>query len=147
MSLAPEIDQLIPETGKTSFTEKITNVFIGEAGKVWLPRYGGTSKPKAYITFFRIAMGRAQLREEEKKTGYCQLFGENLYGAALEWFSKLEQVSIDNFKQGNLLETISMFMDDESTMADLWKTQQSKTKSLKDYMNSGMILGLVKKWS
>ena len=56
-SSAPEIDRLIAETGRTPFAKNITDVFIGDIGKVRLPRYNGTSNPKAYILSFRIAMG------------------------------------------------------------------------------------------
>ena len=64
-SSAPEIDRLVAETGRTPFAKNITDVFIGDAGKVRLPRYNGTSNPKAYILSFRIAMGRAMLTERE----------------------------------------------------------------------------------
>lgn len=43
-------------------------------------------------------MDRAQLRKDEKEVGNCQLFTENLYVAALKWFSKLEEQFIDSFK-------------------------------------------------
>lgn len=112
-------------------------MFIGDVGKDMLPRYSGTSNPKAHKTSFRIAMDRSQLREDEKMAGYSQLFAKNLFGAALKWFSKQEEESIDSFKQLSavFLKHYSMFVEDESTIANLWNTQQSEFKSLKDFMS------------
>ena len=90
-SSAPEIDRLVADTGRTPFAPCITQVRIGDTGKVRLPKYSGTSNPKTYVTAFRIAMGRACLRDNEREAGFCQLFAENLSGSALDWFSRLEE--------------------------------------------------------
>ena len=82
-SSASVIDRLVAETGRTPFAKNIADVLIGDAGKVRLPRYNGTSNPKAYILSFRIAMGRAMLIEREREVGYCQFFAESLFGTAL----------------------------------------------------------------
>ena len=135
-SSAPEIDRLVAETGRTPFSKEISRVKIGDAGKVRLPKYSGTTNPKSHMTAFRIAMGRAHLYEHELEAGYCQLFAENLTGAALDWFSRLEEGSISSFQKlsTEFLKHYSMLVEDEATMADLWNTQQTNSESLKGYM-------------
>ena len=88
------------------------------------------------MTAFRIAMGRAHLLEHELEAGYCQLFAENLGGAALEWFSRLEEGSIGNFQKlsTEFLKHYSMLVEDKASMADLWNTQQTFSETLKSYM-------------
>ena len=68
------------------------------------------------------------LTEREKEAGYCQLSAESLFGAALEWFSRLEPNSIDSFAKlsAAFLKHYSMFVEDELTIADLWGVQQKE---------------------
>ncbi|XP_024014578.1 uncharacterized protein LOC112088507 [Eutrema salsugineum] len=141
-SAAPEIDQMLEETKRTSFTTRITEARIPVPGKVRIPFYEGTTDPKAHITAFRIAMGRAftrnsaNLTKQEKDAGYCLLFVEHLKGAALEWFSRQERNSINSFQQLSalFLKQYSMFMDRGTSDADLWTLSQEPNEPLRDYM-------------
>ena len=49
------------------------------------------------MTAFNIAMGRANFAEHEREAGFCQYFIESLSGAALTWFSRLSENSVDSF--------------------------------------------------
>lgn len=69
-SLAPEIDRLVAETGRTLFASNISKVKIGDAGKVRLPKYSGTTNPKFHMTVFRIGIGRAHLYKPKLQAGY-----------------------------------------------------------------------------
>ncbi|XP_024014504.1 uncharacterized protein LOC112088455 [Eutrema salsugineum] len=139
---APEIDRMLEETQRTPFTARITEARIPEHGKVRIPFYEGTTDPKAHITAFRIAMGRAftrnaaNLTEREVDVGYCLLFVEHLKGAALEWFSRQECNSIGSFQQLSalFLKQYSMFMDRGTSDADLWTLSQGQNEPLRDYM-------------
>ncbi|XP_024009257.1 uncharacterized protein LOC112084368 [Eutrema salsugineum] len=141
-SAAPEIDRMLEETQRTPFTARITEARIPEPGKVRIPFYEGTTDPKAHITAFRIAMGRAftknaaKLTERKVDAGYCLLFVEHLKGAALEWFSRQERNSIGNFQQLSALfqKQYSMFMDRGTSDADLWTLSQGLNEPLRDYM-------------
>ena len=75
----------------------------------------------SHMTAFGIAMARAHLFEHELEAGYCQLFAENLTGSALDWFSRLEEGSIDSFQKlsAEFLKHYSMLIEDKATMADL----------------------------
>ncbi|XP_024013048.1 uncharacterized protein LOC112087249 [Eutrema salsugineum] len=139
---APEIDRMLEETQRTPFTARITEARIPEPGKMRIPFYEGTTDPKAHITAFRIAMGRAftknaaKLTEREVDAGYCLLFVEHLKGAALEWFSRQEHNSIGSFQQLSalFLKQYSMFMDRGTSDADLWTLSQGPNEPLRDYM-------------
>ncbi|XP_024009413.1 uncharacterized protein LOC112084497 [Eutrema salsugineum] len=141
-SAAPEIDRMLEETQRTPFTARITEAKIPEPGKVRIPFYEGTTDPKAHITAFRIAMGRAftknaaKLTEREVDAGYYLLFVEHLKGAALEWFSRQERNSIGSFQQLSalFLKQYSMFMDRGTSDADLWTLSQGPNEPLRDYM-------------
>ncbi|XP_024004997.1 uncharacterized protein LOC112082128 [Eutrema salsugineum] len=141
-SAAPEIDRMLEETQRTPFTARITEARIPEPGKVRIPFYEETTDPKAHITAFRIAMGRAftknaaNLTEREVDAGYCQLFVEHLKGAELEWFSRQERNSIGSFQQPSALffKQYSMFMDRGNSDADLWTLSQGPNEPLREYM-------------
>ncbi|XP_024013208.1 uncharacterized protein LOC112087531 [Eutrema salsugineum] len=111
-SAAPKIDLMLEKTQRTPFTVRITEARIPEPGKVRIPFYEGTTDPKAHITAFRIAMGRAftkkaaKLTEREVDAGYCLLFVEHLKGAALEWFSRQERNSIEGISDKAALEAL-----------------------------------------
>ncbi|KAG2288840.1 hypothetical protein Bca52824_048444 [Brassica carinata] len=42
--------------------------------KLCLPTFDGVSDPSAHVTSFNIVMRRANLSDEEKDVGFCQLF-------------------------------------------------------------------------
>ncbi|XP_024015036.1 uncharacterized protein LOC112088892 [Eutrema salsugineum] len=141
-SAAPEIDRMLEETQRTPFTARITEARIPEPEKVRIPFYEGTTDPKAHITAFRIAMGRAftknaaKLTKREVDAGYCLLFVEHLKGAALEWFSRQERNSIGSFQQLSalFLKQYSMFMDRGTSDADKWTLSQGPNEPLREYM-------------
>ncbi|XP_024009296.1 uncharacterized protein LOC112084401 [Eutrema salsugineum] len=134
---APEIERVLEEAQKTPFTDRVTQTRLSDPGKVKIKPYNGTTDPKAHLTSFRIAMGRARFRKEEEDAGYCLLFVENLKDDALEWFSKLERDSIDNFSQLSkaFLKQYSMYITQETSDADLWSITQGQTESLKKFID------------
>ncbi|XP_024009746.1 uncharacterized protein LOC112084682 [Eutrema salsugineum] len=97
-SSAPEIDRVLKESQSTPFTTRITDFPIRTQVKFNLLTYTGNSDPSQFMTAFSIQMGRARFTPEEKDAGFCQLFVENLSGAALIWFSKLKVNSIDSYQ-------------------------------------------------
>lgn len=98
-SKAPEMNHFLEEPQTTPFTTRITRTKFSDPRKIKVPVYEGESDPKDHITSFTIAMGQTNFKEEEKNAGQCLLFMEHLKGAALQWFSRLERNSIDNFGQ------------------------------------------------
>ncbi|KAL0729956.1 hypothetical protein Bca4012_026049 [Brassica carinata] len=136
-SAAPDIDQVIKETRRTPFTNRITSVRLHDIGKIKFPEYSGNSDPKAHISAFRLSISRAHLSDKEKEAGYCRFFAENLTGPALEWFAGLEGNSIDNFTQlvSTFLKQYSVYIETRKTVADLWNLKQAPFEPLRTYIN------------
>ena len=80
---APQIERVLAESLQTPFTEKITEVRLRKMDKLRLPTFDGISDPSAHVMSFNIAMRRANLFDEEKDAGFCQLFVETLEEIAL----------------------------------------------------------------
>ncbi|KAL0696093.1 hypothetical protein Bca4012_063273 [Brassica carinata] len=120
-SSAPDIDQVIEETRKTPFTNRIASVRLHNIGKIKFPEYSGNSDPKAHIRAFRLSISRSHLNDDKKEAGYCRFFAEKLIGPALEWFTGLEENSIENFTQlvSAFLKQYPVFIETRATKADL----------------------------
>ncbi|XP_024010213.1 uncharacterized protein LOC112085252 [Eutrema salsugineum] len=61
------------------------------------------------MTAFSIQMGRARFTPEEKNAGFCQLFVENLSGAALVWFPSADLYQIKQGEKESLRSFIGRF--------------------------------------
>ncbi|KAG7556987.1 Integrase catalytic core [Arabidopsis suecica] len=135
-SSAPEIDRVIKETRRTPFTSRISNLRIKDSRKVNLPTYDGKGDPKNHLAAFQIAAGRIDLEPDEEDAGYYKLFSENLSGSALLWFTQLEPVTIDSFKElsSAFLKQYSMFMEKATSDADLWNLTQGQNEPLRKYI-------------
>ncbi|XP_024014251.1 uncharacterized protein LOC112088194 [Eutrema salsugineum] len=125
-SSAPEIDRVLKESQSTPFTTRITDFPIRNQVKFNLPTYTGNSDPSQYMTVFSIQMGRARFTPKEKDAGFCQLFVENLSGAALVWFSKLKANSIDSYQALStaFLKRYMMYIQGAVSSADLFQIKQ-----------------------
>ncbi|XP_013669173.2 uncharacterized protein LOC106373560 [Brassica napus] len=128
---------VIEERRRTLFTNRIASVRIHHVGKLKFPEYAGNTDPKAHVRAFRLAISSAHLNDDEKEAGYCRFFAENLTRAALEWFTRLEENSIDNFTQlvSTFLKQYSFFIETRVTEADLWNLKQAPFEPLRAYIN------------
>lgn len=131
ISSSPEIYCVIEEMQKTPFTPQIINTRIQNPGKIKVPIYEGNSDPKAHA--FCITMGRSHFEEHEKDAEYYPYLIEHLNGSALNWFSHLEENSIDNFNHFSIafVKYYSMFIEKGATDAGLWTLLQLPTESLR----------------
>ena len=128
---------VIKETRRTPFTNRIASVRLHHVGKLKFPEYAGNTDPKAHVRAFRLAISRAHLNDDEKEAGYCRCFAKNLTGAALEWFTGVEENSIDNFTQlvSTFLKQYSGFIETRVTEADLWNLKQAPFKPFRAYIH------------
>ncbi|XP_024014994.1 uncharacterized protein LOC112088875 [Eutrema salsugineum] len=136
-SSAPEIDRVIQEAQKTPFTSRITNVPVPNLEKFKLRSYEGNSDPRHFLTSFGIVINRLKFTSAEQKDAIqCQLFVEHLEGIALDWFSRLEADSIDNYKElsTKFAKHFSMFIGQKTRNSELWEISQSENESLRDFM-------------
>ncbi|XP_048608332.1 uncharacterized protein LOC125584232 [Brassica napus] len=81
-------------------------------------------------------MRRANLTDEDKDAGFCQLFVETLEGPALTWFTGLIENSVDCFHDLStaFLKNYIMFTNQETTVSDLWNLTHTSGQSLRDFM-------------
>ncbi|CAA7039555.1 unnamed protein product [Microthlaspi erraticum] len=86
---------------------------------------------------FNLVVSRVPFSPEEIEAAYCRLFAENLIGPAQEWFSTLDENSIDNFDQlqSAFLKQYSIFIESKITEADLWRLSQGPKESLRSYID------------
>ena len=132
---APQIEWVLAESLRTPFTEKITKVRLRKMEKLRLPTFDGVSDPSSHVTSFNIAMRRANLSDEEKDAGFCQLFVETLEGIALNWFTGLQENSVDSFHDLSMAFLKNyMFTRQEAPATDLWNLNHANGQSLRDFM-------------
>ncbi|XP_024004949.1 uncharacterized protein LOC112082088 [Eutrema salsugineum] len=82
-------------------------------------------------------MNRYQFKSaEERDAVQCQLFVESLRGVALDWFSRLEANSIDNYKELTtaFVKHFSMFIGQNTKNSELWQIAQGPSESLRDFI-------------
>ncbi|XP_013632849.1 PREDICTED: uncharacterized protein LOC106338413 [Brassica oleracea var. oleracea] len=135
---APQIERVLAESLWTPFTEKITGVRLRKMDKLRLPTFDGVSGPSAHVTSFSIAMRRANLSDEEKDAGFCQLFIETLEEIVLNWFIGHQENSVNSFHNLStaFLKNYIMFTRQEATATDLWNLNHANGQSLRDFMEN-----------
>ncbi|XP_024015942.1 uncharacterized protein LOC112089194 [Eutrema salsugineum] len=137
-SAAPEIDRVIQETQKTPFTPRIAGTPVRHLEKLKIKIYEGNTNPRHFLTSFGICMNRYQFRSaKEKDAVQCQLFVESLGGIALDWFSRLEANSINNYKELTtaFVKHFSMFIGQNTKNSELWQIAQRVNESLHDFIH------------
>lgn len=104
--------------------------------KLCLPTFEDVYDPSAHVTSFNIAMRRANFSEEEKDAGFCQLFVETLERPAFNWFTGLQENSVDCFHDLStaFLKNYIMFTRQEATASDLWNLTHANGQSLREFM-------------
>ncbi|XP_024010916.1 uncharacterized protein LOC112086238 [Eutrema salsugineum] len=136
-SAAPEIERVIQETQKTPFTPRVAGTPVKHMEKLKIKIYEGNSDPRHFLTSFGICMNRYQFKSaEERDAVQCQLFVESLGGVALDWFSRLEANSIDNYKELTtaFVKHFSMFIGQNTKNSELWQIAQGPSESLRDFI-------------
>ncbi|KAL0723146.1 hypothetical protein Bca4012_037745 [Brassica carinata] len=83
------------------------------APELKIPLYEGKTDPRAHMPAFCIAMGRTYFNDGERDADYCLIFIESMVGAALNWLSRLEANTVDNFNQLStiFMKNYSMFIE------------------------------------
>lgn len=91
--------------------------------------------PRAHMTTFYIATGQNRFKDGEQDTKYCQLFVENLAGAALSLFSRLEANTINFFYQLSIvfMKHNFMFIEERASYTNMWTIFQRKEESLRSF--------------
>ena len=133
---APQIEHVLAESLCTPFTQRVIGVRLQKMEKLRLPTFKGLSDPSTHVTSFNIAMRRANLTDEDKDAGFCQLFVETLEGPALTWFTGLRENSVDCFHHLStaFLKNYITFTNQEATLSDLWNLTHASGQSLRDFM-------------
>ncbi|XP_024013252.1 uncharacterized protein LOC112087561 [Eutrema salsugineum] len=105
--------------------------------KLKIKIYEGNTDPRHFLTSFGICMNRYQFKSaEERDAVQCQLFVESLGGVALDWFSRHEANSIDNYKELTtvFVKHFSMFIGQNTKNSELWQIAQGASESLRDFI-------------
>ncbi|XP_024014545.1 uncharacterized protein LOC112088499 [Eutrema salsugineum] len=121
---------------RARFDDGTSSAIAGES-ETRSARWHGNSDPRHFLTSFGIVINRLKFTSAEHKDAIqCQLFVEYLEGIALDWFSRLEADSIDNYKElsTKFAKHFSMFIGQKTRNSELWEISQGENESLRDFM-------------
>lgn len=129
---APQIDSVLATALKTPFSRQISEARLESVEKFRLPSYSGVTDPSDHMKTFNIAMGRAKF----ERGLLLPVFIESLSGAALTWFSRILENSIESLcdLSAAFLKHYIMFTRQGATASDLWQRSQALGQTLHDLM-------------
>ncbi|KAL5569099.1 hypothetical protein UlMin_025674 [Ulmus minor] len=98
--------------------------------------YDGTTDPTDHIASYKQRMFTAAIPREQREACMCKSFGSSLQGPALQWYTNLSNNSISSFAQltDTFVEQFASSKKLEKLSGDLYRIQQRRTESLRDYV-------------
>ena len=98
--------------------------------------YDGTTDPTDHIASYKQRMFTAAIPREQREACMCKSFGSSLQGPALQWYTNLANNSISSFAQltDTFIEQFASSKKLEKLSGDLYRIQQRRTESLRDYV-------------
>ncbi|KAL5546684.1 hypothetical protein UlMin_006371 [Ulmus minor] len=98
--------------------------------------YDGTTDPTDHIASYKQRMFTAAIPREQREACMCKSFGSSLQGPALQWYTNLANNSISSFAQltDTFVEQFASSKKLEKLSGDLYRIQQRRTESLRDYV-------------
>ncbi|KAL5573698.1 hypothetical protein UlMin_023295 [Ulmus minor] len=99
--------------------------------------YNGTTDPTDHIASYKQRMFTAAIPREQREACMCKSFGSSLQGPALQWYTNLANNSISSFAQltDTFVEQFASSKKLEKLSGDLYRIQQRRTESLRDYVD------------